>query len=550
MFVLKDTQCPKGRPQKSLGAQWMRQFVLDEDGAILGFAIFIFLIILMVGGIGIDFMRSEMKRTQMQHTLDRAILAAANMDQSQEPSGVVRDYFVKNGMSDHITSVTVEEGTGFRAVSASAKHNFDTMFMHMAGVGDLTVPASGAAAESIGAMEVSLVLDISGSMRYNQRLANLKVAAKEFVSALLDNAQPNSLSISIIPYATQVNAGENLLSKFNVTQEHDYSHCVNFISDQFSRSTLIRTEELERTAHFDPWTYSEGSIDIPVCPVRASSAILPLSNDRTVLHNYIDGMTAQGNTSIDLGVKWGTALLDPSLRTVVTDLIADGDIPSAFSGRPSNYDGTGAKKVLIVMSDGANTDQYMLNPSIRTGLSDVWYNAETGRYSVYHSNGTPMYYWPHTDYNGNNPWYDHPYGNGQSPVCGYDSNGYYNCSNADEPGEAVQLTYPELLNRVSLHWNAYYNYAFTSSAFADWTRAAVIKRESASKDQFTNHICDAAKDQGILVYTIGFEAPRRGNRVLKRCASSDSHFFDADGLDIRDAFAAIALSIRQLRLTQ
>lgn len=38
---------------------------------------------------------------------------------------------------------------------------------------------------------------------------------------------------------------------------------------------------------------------------------------------------------------------------------------------------------------------------------------------------------------------------------------------------------------------------------------------------------------------------------LKACASSPSHYFDAqNGGDLRNAFRAIAISLSQLRLTQ
>ena len=503
------------------------------------------MLMLMVGGIGIDFMRSEMRRTQVQQTLDRAILAAADLDQQRAPKEVVADYFAKSGMSDYLSSITVTENSGFRTVSATASTDMDTQFMKLLGYKTLTIPSRGTAGEKIGAVEVSLVLDISGSMYYNSRLTNLKTAAKKFVDLLLDESNGDFVSISIIPYATQVNAGATLLSKYNVTSEHNYSHCVNFISDQFSKSTLYHTELLERTAHFDPFTESEGTIDMPVCPTRASSEIFPFSNNKTDLHTFIEGLTPGGNTSVDLGVKWGTALLDPSARPVINSLITDGEISSAFSNRPTDYGNPNIAKVIVVMSDGANTDQYFLNPSIREGLSDVWYNAEEDRYSIYHSNGEPMYYWPHTE-----TWNDHPYGAGSAEACNFDSSGTESCSVKEEPGTAVRLTYPELLNRVSLKWNALHNYEFTSSAWADWYESAFAKLETSAKDQRTLHICDAAKDQGVMVFAIGFEAPSRGNRILRDCASSDSHFFDADGLDIVDAFASIARSISQLKLLQ
>ena len=72
----------------------------------------------------------------------------------------------------------------------------------------------------------------------------------------------------------------------------------------------------------------------------------------------------------------------------------------------------------------------------------------------------------------------------------------------------------------------------------------------STKDSRTLAVCDAAKEKGIVVFTIGFEAPWRGQQVLQQCASSASHYYDVDGLEISDAFASIASAIRQLRLTE
>jgi Flp pilus assembly protein TadG len=549
------SQCSKftrggSRPARSWVTTRLLRFRDTEDGVLTIFALFSFLLILMVAGIGIDLMRFERDRTQLQSTLDRAVLAAADLDQTLDAENVVRDYFDKAGLIENLESVSVEESLGYGKVSATAATIFPTQFMHMSGVDTLTAPAVSVAEESIGKVEISLVLDVSGSMNSNNRLTNLKDAAKTFVDHMLASTRPGTLSISLIPYATQVNAGESLLSRFNVSDEHAYSHCVDFIADQFSRSTLDRSEPMIRTAHFDPFTYSENMIEMPVCPTRPFTAILPLTADATVLHNYINNLTAQGNTSIDIGAKWGTAMLDPSLQSVVSELIDEDKIDAAFEGRPTNYVSGDVLKVMIVMSDGENTNQYKLNPSLRTGLSNVWYNQETQSYSIFHDNGGHNYYWPDRNDRTDNQWMDHPYGNGTSQVCGYNSSWYYTCTDQEEAGTAVRLTYPELMAQVSLAWNARYNYEFSSSAWSQWYSSAFIKVEDTAKDQRTNHICDAAKDEGIVVYTVGFEAPRSGQRVLQRCASSDSHYYDATGLEITDAFRSIASSIRKLRLTQ
>lgn len=87
-------------------------------------------------------------------------------------------------------------------------------------------------------------------------------------------------------------------------------------------------------------------------------------------------------------------------------------------------------------------------------------------------------------------------------------------------------------------------------AWDDWYYDVRSSVGSSTKNTRTSNICTAAKNNNIIVYTIGFEAPTAGKVVIEDCASSDSHYFDVDGLEIADAFASIASSIRKLRLTQ
>ena len=527
------------------GSQYLCRFRRDESGTLAYPTIAFFMSMLAVGGIAVDLMRMERDRTVLQYTLDRAVLAAADLDQTLDPSAVVLDYLSKSGLEEYYQAPTVETGLGYKKVQANIEATFDAHMLQFAGGGDMQIYANSTAEESIGSVEISLVLDISGSMNSNNRLTNLKAAAHSFIDQITQSTAAGNLSISIIPYATQVNAGETLLSHYNAdfdglsSAEWNYSHCVNFVKDQFKKTTLSQTEDMERTAHFDPFSWSENMILYPVCPVRAGSEILPFTSDPDVLHAHIDSLEASGNTSIDIGMKWGSALLDPSTRPVVNAMIGSGDIDAAFADRPTEYNNGDTLKIIILMSDGQNTNQYMLNPSRRTGLSDVWYNETADRYSVYHSNGTKNYYWPDED-----GWYDHPYGNGTSysctPYCGYH----------EEPGTAVQMTYPELFARASLAWNAYYNYAYSNSAWSEWYNAGMYHHNRTAKDQHTKNMCDRTRDQGVIIYSVGFEAPRNGERVLEDCASSPAHFFDVDGLEISEAFSSIATSIRQLRLTQ
>ena len=69
-------------------------------------------------------------------------------------------------------------------------------------------------------------------------------------------------------------------------------------------------------------------------------------------------------------------------------------------------------------------------------------------------------------------------------------------------------------------------------------------------DALLDDICDAAKEQNIIIWTIAFENTAHGANVMRQCASSPAHYFNAQGTELSDVFYSIARSINQLKLTQ
>jgi hypothetical protein len=123
----------------------------------------------------------------------------------------------------------------------------------------------------------------------------------------------------------------------------------------------------------------------------------------------------------------------------------------------------------------------------------------------------------------------------------------------EQPGSAEVLTYADLWAYTSMEAvvrTLYTPWMNWNQAWNDWFWGPLRGVNGTTKNTQTLSMCNAAKNSGIIVFTIGFEAPTSGNTILQQCASSVSHFFDVQGLEISDAFDAIASSIRQLRLTQ
>ena len=316
--------------------------------------VFFLMITLILGGMGVDFMRHEMERAKLQAVLDRAVLAAANTKNDLDPEAVVRDYFAKAEMTSYLSSVDVQSGSGYRTVSATAKNPMKTQFLGAIGYPTIDVNVGGTAEESIGDAEVSLVLDISGSMGSNQRLPRMREAAQEFVDTVISEDTAGTVSLSIVPYTSQVNAGPEILSRLNVLQLQGYSHCMEFSAGDFSTTAITTTEFHTQFPHFSSGSSSTSSlISDPGCPDESYERITPFSQNAQTLKDQIGAMRSRQNTSIHLGMKWAAALLDPSFQPVIADMVDDGLVDAAFDGRPQDW-GAGALKTIVLMTDGVN----------------------------------------------------------------------------------------------------------------------------------------------------------------------------------------------------
>lgn len=64
-------------------------------------------------------------------------------------------------------------------------------------------------------------------------------------------------------------------------------------------------------------------------------------------------------------------------------------------------------------------------------------------------------------------------------------------------------------------------------------------------------LCANMKSEGVIVYAVAFQAPKSGKDVLKACATSADTFYDAkNGTQLKEAYAAIASQLTNLRLTR
>ncbi|WP_342078660.1 pilus assembly protein TadG-related protein [Yoonia sp. SS1-5] len=516
----------------------LRKFGREEDGSVIVLTIVLLIIMLVLGGMAVDFMRFESRRALLQSVSDRAVLAAAELDQQLDAKEVVKDYFKKAGFENTIVGEPTVGGDGVnsRSVGVEAKLDIETFYLRFLGIGELAAPAVSGATEGVGNVEISLIVDVSGSM-YSvvtgesvRKIDRLQEAATSFIDQLLVDEYDGQVSVSLVPYSEHVSVGPEIFSaigasKVTYTDDPDPAtgtsdyytandvYCVEIPKDEYSTTTFnpaasytqVRTWQSNQFG-FGGWEgtpgtrdYTNGVLDQPLCPNDVNERIIAISDNKTDLTTAIAGLRPRGGTSIFLGMKWGVTLLDPSFRTQAAGLTS---VPSEFKNtRPSNYPqddpNSSVAKYVVLMTDGQNSSSSRI-------ASEHYDNAE-------YAELWNTYNFPFMWYNANYLTTD--LGNQLRALEGQPFNGGYGTVRDGLIDPLVEYTEDE-------------------------------------GDRLLQNICTKAREQNIIVFTIAMDAQQHGRDEMKECASkpSELYYFETSGKELVAIFDKIAEQITDLRL--
>jgi Flp pilus assembly protein TadG len=632
----------------------------DERGAMAFFILFMLILMMMFGGIAVDVMRFETRRVAMQQTLDRATLAAASLNQTRSPEVIARDWFTKVGLGDGLAMVefsnpdvvTVADA-GLRRVTMSAKVRSYNFFMNLADIPYLEGPTVSEAAQGVSNIEVMLVLDITGSMDEKlsggkTKIQGLREAATEFVNLVKANDKKNGVSIGMVPYSAQVNIPVALRNQFNVTNISSWDgvtnagvpniNCIELPTSEYAKTEISRTLAMPMMAVADARNDVAATSDY-ISPVDANSIpnpgsrpcstladdpktawddtksnllLMPSKNTASLL-TRISQLTAGGNTSIAVGMRWGVGMLDQDARPIYT---AIGD--STVQGRPANDDSVSTRKIIILMTDGSHVTNSHVRDAYKSGPSPIWLGTD-GNYAMrFWAGGTDLndnakpttcsgfpiaasreYFVPHMKDNSETARRlaseVEGLGTGARTTGGCDPNAWFAAPTwpqtvADGPDaddERDIVTVPDgpdadllpdvvMVTATRLDWSEVWRYLrvnYVSRQFymrSDVTGTnnnstnmnlmrATYMSSVSNLDSLLQQNCEQARKDakvgggGVEIYGIAFAAPAEGQAQISGCSSApkENYYFNAtDNTKLLAAFRQIATDISDLRLTQ
>jgi Flp pilus assembly protein TadG len=353
----------------------------DGNIAIL-FGIAVIPIITFVGA-AVDYTRANSARSSMQAALDStALMLAKDLSQGTIQASQISEkadaYFKALYTNDEAKAVkisatyTQNSGKG-STVLVNGSGNIETGFMRVAGFPTMDFKTSSTSAWGNARMRVAMVLDVTGSMKDDGKMAAMQKAAKALVDQLAKLVKTDGdVYISMVPFAKDVNLGTSYKDAtwidwgFWSDQNPTWGTCSNTSktnkTDCLSKSGRTWTPDktkwtgcvTDRTQNYDITNAEPTSTNAPTMVVpeeygsyckSGSTAymppIVPLTYNWTTLKDAIGTLKPTGNTNQGIGLAWGWLTLGV------------GKAPfNAPAKDTDNYDYTDA---IVLLSDGLNT---------------------------------------------------------------------------------------------------------------------------------------------------------------------------------------------------
>ena len=336
----------------------VRRFPAADQGNIAVLFGVALLPILGFMGAAIDYTRVNSARSSMQAALDStSLMLAKDLSDGRITVGEINAkataYFTalytnKDAKAVTINATYTPSSTQGSTIRVNGSGNVTTEFMKVAGFPKLDFNTSSTSAWGNVRMRVALALDVTGSMDKDGKMDALKPAAKSLIdqlSALAKN--PGDVYVSIIPFAKDVNVGASNYdanwinwSDWDNDNRNCNGHGQNCTTNNHNtwngcvtdRDQSYDTLNTAPTGGPSTRFYAE---QYDACPAQ----LMPLSTDFAALKTKVDSLTPNGGTNQPIGIAWGWQSLTQG-------------VPLNAPAEEANYT---YKKVLIVMSDGLNT---------------------------------------------------------------------------------------------------------------------------------------------------------------------------------------------------
>lgn len=358
--------------KRSTAAGLIRGFLKDRRGNFTVITASIASVLMLSAGFAVDIAQLHNTKSHLGHALDAAVTSTARdltvgKIAPKDARGMVEIFLRANGDPEFmdgdrlvLDSLVVDQSKN--TVEATAHVDVDLYFPLFRSGDTQRVTNISAAVYSDKAIEVAMMLDVTGSME-GQKIKDLKTAANNAVDALLKGQDPKNprVRVAIVPYAEAVNTGK--LADTVFVEKEGGPNLPPPVDEPLSASAATGNDDCaterktkDGAADFsDDSPYAErrnkqGKVylakvnrddRIRVCP---KAKLVALTADKQKLLDAIKDFRADGVTAGGIAVQWGYYMLSPKWRSAITD--------AGLGSGPAKHDRKKVAKVAILMTDG------------------------------------------------------------------------------------------------------------------------------------------------------------------------------------------------------
>ena len=473
----------------------------------------------------VDFHRATMIKTGLQDALDAATLTVGRSSASDAPTIQALGQATLAANLKAYSSATLTSSSFVldgSTVEASAQIAVTPLVVDVFGGGDLQVAATSQVVRAINKLEVSMVLDNTGSMA-GSKISLLKTAAASFVDTLSTAAarstDPDSVKIGLVPFSMTVNVGSAYRDASWMDQ-----NAVSPINDEIFSTHANRFTLFQQMGV--PWG---GCVESRQAPYDVQDTAPDPSTPATLFTPFFapDEPGTNGTSNTWSNMTW-----------------YNNYIPDVVSGAWNLHQGYAAKYNTTAIRTGTNSSTgYTYGPNAGCQLQPLkrlstdWTGLKAAINAM-----TPI---GDTNIPMGMVWGWHLL----SPNAPFSDGVAYGTPRTTK----VVVMMTDGQNQMTSNSNN--NASFYNGDGYVWQNRLGItsgsdgQRQSMLDSRLTT-LCTNMKAQGIVIYTVRVDVTDNNYAVLQNCASSPDKFYNVQNAnDLTAVFNGIAGAIENLRIS-
>jgi Flp pilus assembly protein TadG len=502
-------------------------------------------------GVAIDLARIWLVKSRLQMSLDAAVLVVArNLATGGTSADGISLFWADFGRTNNVTNAGFLGATATvpivhnpapggvaGSVQMTSTANVTPTLLGIMGIGPVTVNAASTAQSAAYGLELSLVLDNTGSMA-GSSITSLISAANQLLGILYGGAdtQPH-LWVSVVPFAATLNIGNThtswLVSGSLNQSAYSPSHWLGCVMARTTATGAHDGDDFNdkppSQAAFQPFLYQSTYHMYPTpAGIKYGSG-----NKQTYWYHGDNDWQPSTWTAAGNEPDAGNNSVGPNLDCPSLPILPETASKAAVT--------TVINKMVPVYRGGT---------IISLGLQAGWFTLSPNWQGVWGDPNMPLAY--NTPYmkkvivlmtDGNNEWYDWDCGvPGQKQPSPATACPWY-VKGVQDPPSGVPA------------WTADGDADFTAyGRLKTNTRGVSPSNITTTLNTWMSQMCTTIKSNGIIIYTILFNNSDSATATLfQNCASPGppTHYFNSPtGADLQSAFTQIGQELSTLRLSQ